>query len=426
MKKITALLMAAMMLLAFAGCTNQANPPQSQPQTTVPDTATPTAAPAAAVPNVKISLIAGFTGSFATYSQYEKRAAELMQKYINDKGGISSLGGAKIEFSYADHMSDPSQVATIFERAVEDKDVVAVLSNNSSSMTSGMLASMEKAKIPLLTINSATKIVEQGYSYIFQTVFAASEVGAAQVNFLSHLQQTEGIDTSKIGILFQDNDAGRDGGDASKVLAEAAGMQVVAFEAYPVGSPDMSSPVVNLINSGAEAVFLTGDINDLKQVMATMKQYEYSPLIIGGGAGFLIQEFAEALGDDAIGVCTAATYAYNAKHVTEDPTLSEITNLFHDTYGQYPSSYEMGVISQTLMIWEALEKTGKADRTVIRDYMKDNKFTTYAAGSPLQVSDTGASPDHKAMICQWQKLDSGEIVLSGIWPTEYATQQLVK
>ena len=374
---------------------------------------------------IKIAHVAGFTGSFATYSAYEKRAAELMQEYINTRGGIKSLNGAKIEYVYFDHMSDASQVSSVFERAVEDKDVVAVLSNNSSSMTSAMLASMEKAGVPLLTINSAASLVNQGYTYIFQTVFAAAEVGVAQVNFLSYLQKNKGLDTTKIGILFQDNDAGRDGGESSKKRAEAAGMQVVGLEAYPVGSPDMSSPVVNLISSGAEIVFLTGDINDLKQVISTMKQYKYAPLIIGGGAGLMVQEFAEALGEDAIGVCTVVTYAHNAKHVVEDATLSEITELFHEKYGLYPSPYEMGIISQTLMIADALEKTKSVDRTVLRDYMKATAFTTYAAGSPLKVNEAGASPDHVALICQWQKLDNGEIVLSGVWPEEYATTALV-
>lgn len=414
MKKTLAYLLVVAMLLLCVGCSTGTQPNNEE-----------SSEPSKAEETVKIAHIAGFTGSFATYSNYERRAAELVQDYINDKGGIASLDGAKIEFVYYDHMSDASQVASVFERAVADKDVVAALSNNSSSMTSAMLASMEKAGVPLLTINSASSLVDQGYTFIFQTVFAASEVGTAQVNFLSYLQETRGLDTSKIGILFQDNDAGRDGGDASREMAEAVGMEVVGFEAYPVGAPDMSSPVVNLINSGAEVVFLTGDINDLKQVISTMKQYDYNPVIIGGGAGFLVQEFAEALGDDAIGVCTVATYAFNAKHVKEDATLSEITELFHERYGLYPSSYEMGVISQTLMIVEALENTGSVDRAVLRDYMKEHSFTTYAAGSPLQVNEAGASPDHVAMICQWQKLDNGEIVLSGVWPDAYAAADLV-
>lgn len=431
MKKVIASILVAAMVLTCCACGAKSGDSQSAAsEATASKTDTSSAAEEskadenADAPTVKIAHIAGFTGSFATYAEFEKHAAELMQEYINGKGGIQSLGGANIEFVYYDHMSDASQVPSVFERAVEDPEVVAVLSNNSSSMTTAMLAGMEKAQVPLLTINSAASIVDQGYTYIFQTVFAASEVGAAQVNFLSYLQEKSGLDTSKIGILFQDNDAGRDGGDASKALAEEAGMEVVAFEAYPVGSPDMSSPVVNLINAGAEAVFLTGDINDLKQVISTMKQYDYSPLIIGGAAGFMVQEFAEALGDDAIGVCTASTYAYNAKHVLEDPTLSEITELFHEKYGQYPSSYEMGMISQTLMIVEALEETGAADRTAIRDYMKATEFTTYAAGSPLKVTEAGASPDHVAMICQWQKQDNGEIVLSGIWPEEYASTEM--
>lgn len=374
---------------------------------------------------VKIAHVAGFTGSFATYSEYEKRAAELMQDYVNEKGGIKSLGGKNIEFVYYDHMSDASQVASVFERAASEESVVAVLSNNSSSMTLAMLASMEKVGIPLLTINSAASLVNQGYTFIFQTVFAAAEVGAAQVSFLSYLKETKDLDTSKIGILFQDNDAGRDGGESSKKLAENAGMKVTAFEAYPVSAPDMSSSIVKLINAEAEVVFLTGDINDLKQVISTMKQYDYNPMIIGGGAGFLVQEFAEALGSDAIGVCTAATYAFNAKHVIENEILSEITSLFHKRYGLYPSSYEMGVISQTLMIVEALEETASTDRIAIRDYMKGHDFITYASGSPLKVNGAGASPDHIAMICQWQKLDNGEIILSGVWPEEFASSGLV-
>ncbi len=388
-----------------------------------PAVSTAAAEKPAEVKPVKIAHIAGFTGSFATYSAMEKNAAIMMEDVINKAGGIKSLGGAPIKFVFADHMSDAAQVTTVFERTVEDPDIVAVLHNNSSTFTLPMLASMEKVGIPLFTINSAAKITNQGYTFVFQSVFLASEVGKAQVEFIKYMKDTYGLNTSKVGIIFQDNDPGRDGAEASKKLAVDNGLTVVAFEAFPIGSADMSPQVVKLMNSGAEIVLLTGDINDCKQVLSTMKTYNYKPLVIGGGAGFMIQEFAKALGDNAIGVTTVATYAFDAKHVKENAQLNGLVNEFFTRYGVYPSSYEMGLMSETLSVVAALEKSGSRDRTVLRDTLKAMEHTTFAIGSPMKYSAEGASPNMIAAVDQWQKLSNGVYALVGVWPVKYMTSK---
>ena len=411
MKRIIALLFVVTFVVAcFCSC-QEANTPASDSS-------------AGSEPVVKIAHIGGFTGSYAPYAAIEKQCAEMMQDIINENGGIKSLGGAKIEFVYGDHMSDTTQIKTVFERTVADEDVVAVLHNTSSTFSVPMTSYAEKIGIPFMTINSGSAITESGYKYVFQDTAHATEVGTTQVEFLKYLNEEYGVGTDKVGILFMDNDAGRDSADGAKALVDTAGFSIIAEEAYPIGSADMSSQIVSLKDAGAEVVFLFGDLNDLKQVMSTMKSFEYNPLIIGGGGGMALNDFAVALGDNAEGICFVGPSSFDSIHVQNDPELKAIIDEYHERYGYYPSTFELGFLSEVVILVDAIEACGSTDRKVINDTLHEMEYTSMQFGEPRKFEADGSSPNTYFGIQQWQKLDNGELAACGVWPEKFCSTEL--
>ena len=72
------------------------------------------------VSTVKIGIITNLTGSGAQGGSYHQAAAEVYRDYINENGGIQSLGGAQIELVVVDGQSDNTQLKTVTQRLLED------------------------------------------------------------------------------------------------------------------------------------------------------------------------------------------------------------------------------------------------------------------------------------------------------------------
>ncbi|MGH8165420.1 MAG: ABC transporter substrate-binding protein, partial [Rhodanobacteraceae bacterium] len=88
-----------------------------------------TTAPAAATSGaasggtIKIGMITALTGPYNPLGGFNKQAADLLVKQINDAGGIN---GAKIELAIEDDQSNPSQALTAVKKLIASKIVALI------------------------------------------------------------------------------------------------------------------------------------------------------------------------------------------------------------------------------------------------------------------------------------------------------------
>lgn len=168
MKKIIALILTAVCLLSLVACatssgeTQNTTEPASKENT---ETASPNTAESTAnedVPVVKIGQITNLTGSGAQGGSWHQIAAQVFCDYINENGGIKSLGGAKLEIVVADGQSDSTQIKTATQRLLEDDEICAVMSNDGSNYTVALCPLFEKYEVPCVTMNYANAVTESG------------------------------------------------------------------------------------------------------------------------------------------------------------------------------------------------------------------------------------------------------------------------
>ena len=84
---------------------------------------------------LRIGTVGGLTGAVAGWAQ----ASIIVNKYIVDEvnraGGIKSMGGAKLEFVYADCESDPKKMVTEMEKMLTLRKPHVIVTAGSSALT---------------------------------------------------------------------------------------------------------------------------------------------------------------------------------------------------------------------------------------------------------------------------------------------------
>jgi branched-chain amino acid transport system substrate-binding protein len=198
---------------------------------------------------IKIGNTNPYSGNASAYGTIGKTIAAYFKK-VNDEGGVN---GRKITFiSYDDGYSPPKAVEMV-RKLVEQDQVAAVFQTLGTPTNSAIHKYINQQKVPhLFVATGATKWDDpknfpwtMGWQPNYQT---EGRTYAAYI--------LKNIPDAKIGILYQNDDYGKDyvkgmedglGANASKLI--------VMKQSYEVTDPTVDSQIINLKNSGANVFF---------------------------------------------------------------------------------------------------------------------------------------------------------------------------
>ncbi len=373
---------------------------------------------------VKFAAIYGFTGSNATTANYNKEAIDFMVDYINNHGGIASMGGAQIEVVYGDNTSDTTVCVTVADRVFSDEDVIFALGAGSSTLLLPMLPSVEKYQVPILTNNTADSITEQGYTYVFRCNIKGAQEAGYKTDFLNWLISEKGYSADKVAVIYSDNEQGRSAGNSAKEMYESIGATVAVFETFQEGTSDMSSIVTKCKSADIELIDFTADIAESKLFLNTLNGMNYNPLVIASN-GVAFPEVAEAVGDPILGVVCMMCYTPSQTNIANNERLSDILSSFKEIHGVYPNETQMNAIEQTYVGWDALERLGEQGLALTRQNMREiltqTDLQTFFYYNNITFDENGTGVDLGRVVAQWQKNEDGEYNLVTVYPEGAAT-----
>jgi branched-chain amino acid transport system substrate-binding protein len=171
-------------------------------------------------------------------------------KMINEQGGIN---GRKINSITLDDGYSPPRTVEMVRRLVEQDEVLMVVQPLGTPTNSAIHKYMNQRKVPQLFVaTGATKWGDpehfpwtMGWQPTYQ---AEGKIYAAYV--------LKNVPNAKVGILYQNDDYGKDYLKGFKDgLGDAAKKLIVSEQSYEVTDPTVDSQVVNLKNSGANVFF---------------------------------------------------------------------------------------------------------------------------------------------------------------------------
>lgn len=348
---------------------------------------------------IKIGSIQPATGPLAVIGQGQRRGNQMAVDFINAKGGIKSLGGAKINPIYADIQSDPGVTRNQAERLMATGNLTAATGSYVSTYTLVATEVAERYKIPYITGSIANKLTDRGFKFTFQVSPKATMFGEMQMEFASKLAGRG----RRAAVVFEDTDYGT---STSKGLidgAKKAGFEVVMAEPYTAKFTD-ATPLVNKIKaSRPELLFPVSYITDALLLIRTMKQLNVNAGVIAGGAGYLIPDFYKDLGKDAEYVFSVGSWNYDI-NCAEVPAISAA---YQKRFGEFLMEHAGEAYVMIWVLADAIQRAASTDPLKIRDALAKTNLTkgpgSVMPGCRVEFDDTGWNKWVHPVMTQWQK-----------------------
>src|SRR5215471_997523 len=354
------------------------------------------------------------TGSFAQIGQACVNAAKLAVEMVNEGGGIKSLGGAKLNLIISDVQSEPTVTRTETDRLISGNKLSAIHGCYASALTLIASEVAERAKVPLLT-GSSSDLLNKGRTYTFTPFARASQFAKAQLQMARLVS-----DKPKVAVIFENTAFGTATSNGLKEQAPGEGVEIVLFEPYSAGFAD-AGPLLNKVKgSGADMLFSVSYLNDLILIVRTVKQIGLKIGINGGSGGFVVPDFYKNVGTLAEGLQGVAHWNHDS-----DANAQKVNAEYKKRFGEFLFEYGGGLVAQTFMIADALERAQSTDPQKVREALStldvSSGYAAMAPGGKVKFGPDGKNIYGHPVGVQWQNAD-----LASIFPKEDARAPLLK
>ncbi len=354
------------------------------------------------------------TGSMAQIGQACVVAAKLAVEMVNNAGGIKSLGGAKLNLVVSDVQSDTTVTRTETERLISGNRLSAIHGCYASALTLIASEVCERAKVPIIT-GSSTDQLNKGRHFTFTPFARASQFAKAQLQ----MAKLTG-DKPRVAVIFENTAFGTATSNGLKELAPGEGVELVMFEPYSAGFTD-AGPLINKVKaSGANTLFSVSYLNDLILIVRTVKQVGLNIAINGGSGGFVIPDFYKNVGKSAEGLLGVAHWNHDVNDAAQ-----KVNAEYKKRAGEFIFEYAGGLVAQTYMLADALERAGSPDPQKVRDALTkldvSKGYAAMAPGGKVKFGPDGKNVYGHPVGVQWQ---NGDLV--SVFPKEDARAKLLK
>lgn len=235
MKKLVKLLAVAS-LLVMGGCGNKGE--SSEVAQGVSDD------------EIVIGNCAATSGAYAPVGVPFNAGIEAYVKYVNDQGGVN---GRKLRFVHQDDEFDPVKGKACLQNLVENEKVFSIVGHFGTPVVAATLEDLKEYGIP--TVYFATGI---GQLYADKAEDKDRVIFPVQPIYITEGQimvarAVGNFDAKKIGIIYTNDDAGKDMLEGARVKAKELGVELVEAQ-VAAGATDVSSAVTTVKNADVDFV----------------------------------------------------------------------------------------------------------------------------------------------------------------------------
>ena len=260
MKKIIAILLAALMVLSLAACASN----DSKQNDTASTAAT-----------YKIGVAVPMTGGSAELGGRVYNGAKLAVDEINANGGIN---GKMLELVSQDDKADPKEAANVANLFVADKDILVCIAGYNSSCTLAGAPIYNDAGLVHIAVGSSSPSVSSAGDYTFRVW--NSDIYRASFD----LQQVIDKGCKKIGIVYQNDDFGQGALAVAQDMLKENGVENPVAEGYLLGeTKDFNTAITKLKDAECDGLFLIADEAELAAICVQCKDQGYTPFISATG-----------------------------------------------------------------------------------------------------------------------------------------------
>jgi branched-chain amino acid transport system substrate-binding protein len=383
---------------------------------------------------VKIGVIYPLSGNAASAGNISKMASEVGAQIVNDGdpelaklmpiakgGGLSGLGGAKIELVIADNQGTPQAGANQTLRLITQEKVVAVVGAYQSGITQTASAVAEKYGIPFVNPESvAADLTERGFKWFFRVTPVAAQFASAYSMFLKE-QKAAGQKVGSVALVHENTEYGN---SISSVIASTFvrdGLNVTQNISYSANSTDVQPQVLQLKEKNPDVVIFVSYTSDAILYSKTMKELNWKPpILMADDAGFNDQAFVKQMGSQVEGLVSRSSFAPGKPGSI--PTICEALYKKKSGGDGLDDGSSRG-LQGFLVLADALNRAQSTDPEKLRQALAatDMKADQMVAGyNGVKFDAKGQNTLGSSLVIQMR---GGQYV--PVWPKEKATADVV-
>ncbi|MEH6405285.1 MAG: ABC transporter substrate-binding protein [Sneathiella sp.] len=224
--------------------------------------------------SIKLGNTNPYSGPAAAYGTIGKAINAYFDK-VNKEGGVN---GRQIEFISLDDGYSPPKTKEQTRKLVEKEKVLLVFQGLGTPTNSAVHNYMNKKKVPQLFVATGATKWGQPDKYPWTMGWQPSYQTEGKL-FGAYI--LENVKDPKIGILYQNDDYGKDyiTGLRAK-LGDMADKYIVAEESYEVTDPTINSQIIKLKASGANVFFNVATPKFAAQAIKKVRELNWDPVFL--------------------------------------------------------------------------------------------------------------------------------------------------
>jgi branched-chain amino acid transport system substrate-binding protein len=354
---------------------------------------------------LRIGVITSLTGAQAAFGKAHKLGYEIAASEINAKGGVL---GRKIEIIYYDDEGKPDQAAQGTTKLIDQDNVPIILGAYSSETTLAVIRAVIPKSVPLIMPTAtADNTMETGSPWIFRTCAGARAYASAMADFLKNNGAPK-----TVAIIYENTNFGQSNGKAMEAAAPAAGMTVVANEAYQAKETDYKALLQRVKDKDPEVIYYASYLLDAITLMKQTAQVDLNPrFLTAAGTGFSAAEFPT----ENKGAGKFAEYTFSVSQWLPSAKW-EGSKQFDEAYfklsNTHPAYHGMQAYAALMVAADAIKNAGSEDHQKIADAIRAEHLNT--PFGPISFDAKGQNP-HPVLITQIQ---GGQYKV--VWPPDQA------
>ena len=360
---------------------------------------------------IKVGIPTSLTGRHAPFGHQQKMAFDLALEEINAAGGAK---GRPLEWVYADDQSKPETSLTAAQKLFEDKEIVMLTGEFSSSNTYPIAALAEKQKVPfLVSCAVADDITQSGWKYIFRMVQPSSETDTGAQDFLLKAGKIRSL-----VILYENTLFGTSKAKGIKEWAEANNIKVPIYEAYEAGLVDFKPLLFKVKTVNPDSVFAISYLMDAVLIARQTKEIDLNLKAFVGGAGaYCMPEFLEGAGD-----ATELVYASTLwERTVPYPGAREFDEKYRKKYNTIPSYFAAESYAAAYVCLDVLKRTKELTRDAVREALVTTNVMTVFG--PITFKSYGKFQQQAQLPTLLMQVQKKKFEI--VWPSELSTAKYI-
>ncbi len=228
-----------------------------------------------AAETVKIGVMAPVTGAWASEGQDMVNVVQTLADRVNAEGGAN---GRLIEIEIGDDAGDP-RTATLAAQRLVSSGVVAVVGTYGSAITEASQGIYDdEGVLQIATGSTSIRLSEKGMPLFFRTCPRDDDQG----KFLAAKVMEMGM--KKFAILHDNSAYAKGLADECRALLEAAGADIVFYDAITAGDRDFTTSLVSMKTAEPDMIVFTGYYPEAAMLLRQKQDMGWNVPMIGGDA----------------------------------------------------------------------------------------------------------------------------------------------